>query len=296
MLVNKKTIQFLAIFAFLQAFVLLFVYQKFSRANADSFSVLEMSNKSLENFSRQILERQYDLMTNFKKEIEKAKRGGKSLKLAKEIATKAAKIETKIDSLLQNLSSIKKVNYSAAFQHEVTDFYESVLDSLQQKNKDSSKLLIKEIKILQVEKIEFSEMTARKSMQEHRLFLNKMKANIGLTKLKTLSFLYENRDKPINIYTSFEPAVILSNGKRIEQGETLEAKIYLANFAKNASFPIVVNGDTLQINENGMAFYEKKADKIGTFPVKASIEPTKGSPWRRTITGEMEYKVKKACR
>ena len=149
MLVNKKTIKFLAIFALLQAFIFLFVYQKFSRANADTFSILEMSNKSLEKFSEQVLERENDLMRNFDAQVKKSKRGYKSFKLAKEIATKAAKIDTKIDSLLQNLSSIKKLSYSVAFQHEITDFYESLLDSLQQKNADSTRFVIKEIKELQ---------------------------------------------------------------------------------------------------------------------------------------------------
>ena len=297
MLVNKKTIKFLGIFAFLQAFVLLFAYQKLSRANADTFSVLEISNKSLESFIQQTIERKSDLMRSFNAKVKKSKRGNKSFKLAEEIATKAATIEIQIDSLLRGLSSLKKVNYSADFQHEVSNFYVSVLDSLQQKNADSTKLLIKEIKELQVKKTEFSEITARKPVQDHRLFLNKLKADVSLANLKTISFLYENRAKPIELdYSNFEAAVILNNSKRIEQGETLEAKIYLANFTKNANFPIVVNGDTLQIDENGMAFYEKKADKIGVFPVKASLARITSQGQPKVISNELTYKVKKACR
>jgi hypothetical protein len=96
-------------------------------------------------------------------------------------------------------------------------------------------------------------------------------------------------------YNYFRPAVILS-AKRIEQGENLEAKVYLAASSAQGKPKISVNGKSLELDENGMAFYEEKADKIGTFPVKASITTRLGTGQNKTIIGEIKYKVKKACR
>ena len=121
-----------------------------------------------------------------------------------------------------------------------------------------------------------------------------MKTDVLLANLMLVSYMCQ--ETPDIIKPIFEANYILYNGNRIEQGETLEAQIYLSLRKSEPIEMIRVNGDTLQIDENGMAFYEKKADKLGTFPVKASITTKTGTGQNKTITGEIRYAVKKACR
>ncbi|MGB1206161.1 MAG: hypothetical protein ACPG5B_10975 [Chitinophagales bacterium] len=294
MLANKKNIKLLAVFAFLQTLTLLFFYQKLSKANTDTASVLKQSNKSLENFVQQTYTNRGCAMQALDKDMKKNRRGKREWQLADGITAHENEVEMQLDSLLRVLHSTKKVKYSAGFRQHLYEYYEQIADILDEKNVSTTTEIWRELKSLQATETDFEMMENNSSVQEQLLFLNKLKTDALLANFNVVFYLYKNLKKMTeSTYNGFEPAVVLSK-KRIEQGETLEAKIYLTAFSAKARPKISVNGKSLELNEKGMAFYEQKADKIGTFPVKAAITTTTGQ--QKTIIGEVRYEVKKTCR
>ena len=176
-----------------------------SRADVDTFSVLEMSNKSLENFIQQTYTNRGCAMQALRKDVQKLKIEGERLQVAHQITMLEHKTEMQIDSLLRVLFKTKKVAYSLGFRHALTHYYDTLTSVLQANKTASMDTILQRLKQLRATEVDFLNMANNHSVQEQQLFLNNLKADILLANFLVVFYLYKempNPTLPCLLYTS----------------------------------------------------------------------------------------------
>ncbi|MGB1206297.1 MAG: hypothetical protein ACPG5B_11655 [Chitinophagales bacterium] len=307
MLKNKKIWFFsLAIFIF-QAMLLFHLYEK--NANSDVSEALTRNNNRFDNSIRAIMQNMSGVSYHLQNKARRYERVKEFSLLSDNTKKETWKLHETIDSVLlviwekeakkaYHLSDTIWQNselFYTDLQEKLDIYYEKSIAIFKEKSDKNAIEITHFLERMKKSKTKILALTKNISSTEHELVLRKLQADIATTGFMCVHYLNENVPEKFQyLFDKFDAAVVL-NKNQVQQGEDLNAAIYLAASSSMAKYTVWVKGKELPLDKNGMATYKEKATKIGTFDVEASITRTNPVGQKSTITGEINYEVVEAC-
>ena len=306
MLKNKK-IWFLSLVIFVfQAMLLFYLYEK--NANSDVSEAFVRNNNRFDYSIKAIMQNTNNLSSIFQHKMRKFKHGKEAYLLSEDIRKEEYELYATMDSILvilekeakitSHLSDTTKQNlplFYTNLQEKLAIYYEKLMPIFKEKSDKDAIETTHFLERMKKSKTKILNLTKNINVAEHELVLRKLQVDVATASFMCVHYLDKSvQEKSQFLLDKFEAAVILDK-KRVQQGEDLNAAIYLAASSSMAEYTVSVNDKQLPLDKNGMATYREKATKTGTFEVEASITRTNPSGIKSTITGMQKYEVVEAC-
>ena len=306
MLKNKKIWFFsLVIFVF-QGMFLFYLYEKNGKSEVSE--ALARNNNRFDYSIKAIMQNTNNLSSIFQHKMRKFKHGKEAYLLSEDIRKEEYELYATMDSILvilekeakitSHLSDTTKQNlplFYTNLQEKLAIYYEKLVRIFKEKSDKDAIERTHFLERMKKSKMKILNLTKNISIAEHELVLRKLQADVATASFMCVHYLDKSvQEKSQFLLDKFEAAVILDK-KRVQQGEDLNAAIYLAASSSMAEYTVSVNDKQLPLDKNGMATYREKATKTGTFEVEASITRTNPSGIKSTITGMQKYEVVEAC-
>jgi hypothetical protein len=283
MFINTKILLLIALLLFSGAVYGIYNYWQSNVPPKQTF-LLQGFEQTLGAVDEKIKERKEEEFNNFKKLVEKQKRGMNYL----EQIIKVQKLTNKLRISLDSLFVFKTVNPQQIqakcliYKQQLSALY---YDPYDQKTLDTYINLSLNPKALSLLPKDFVSVY----QQELQLKINTLEhnaLNIFEGKVSDAAMYYYYRYRP-----AIEP-----NAQQLNIGDTLQLKIHLAARSYLTNYFVSINQKTYQPNADGVVHYKTVCNKVGKHRLKGTLSPPACAACvKKTFSFDLPYTVE-ACR